>query len=152
MNRERWGSLIWLGTGIVICIGAFRLSLGSMNNPGPGMFPFLAGAILAILASILLFQSIRSRETPPTEDAFFVGAGGTRKAGLILIALFAYSLGMEYLGFILGTTLFLAFLLAVVEPQRWYIVVFGSLFSSLLAYAIFKVAFDTPLPAGLYGF
>jgi putative tricarboxylic transport membrane protein len=152
MNRESWGSLIWLGAGIVVCIGAFRLSLGNMNNPGPGMFPFLAGAILAILASILLFQSLRSKEKPAQDDAFFIGAGGTKKAGLILLALLAYSFGMEYLGFILGTTLFLAFLLAVVEPQRWYIVVFGSILASLLAYAIFRVAFDTPLPAGLYGF
>jgi|SRR5665647_438423 putative tricarboxylic transport membrane protein len=152
MNRESWGSLIWLGAGIVICIGAFRLSLGSMNNPGPGMFPFLAGAILAMLASILLFQSLRSKEAPAQGDAFFIGAGGTKKAGLILLALFAYSLSMEYLGFILGTALFLAFLLAVVEPQRWYIVVFGSIAASLLAYTIFKVAFDTPLPVGLYGY
>ena len=152
MNRESWGSLVWLGAGIVVCIGAFRLSLGSMNNPGPGMFPFLAGAILALLASILLFQSLRSKQPPAQEDAFFVGAGGTKKAGLILVALFAYSLGMEYLGFLIATALFIAFLLALVEPQRWYVVLFGSIMASLLSYAIFKVAFDTPLPAGLYGF
>lgn len=152
MNREKWGSLIWLGAGIGVCIGAFKLSLGSMTNPGPGMFPFAAGAILIMLSSILLFQSITSEDVATREEAFFVGAGGSRNAGLVLVALLAYALSMEYLGFIISTTLFLAFLLWTVEPQRWYVVVFGSLFMASFAYAVFKVALDTPLPAGLFGF
>jgi putative tricarboxylic transport membrane protein len=152
MNREKWGSLIWLGAGIGICIGTFNLSLGTMNNPGPGMFPFAAGAILAILSSILLFQSITSKEATTQQEPFFVSAGGARNAGLVLIALLAYAFSMDYLGFVISTTLFLAFLLWAVEPQRWYIVVFGSLFAALLAYTVFKVMLDTSLPAGLFGF
>jgi putative tricarboxylic transport membrane protein len=152
MSRETLGSLIWLGVAIAICIAAYKLSLGTPNNPGPGMFPFVAGAILAILSSILLLQSIGARETAAPQEPFFASAAGARNAALVLIALLAYALTMEYIGFIISTSVFLAFLLWVVEPQRWYVAVFGSPLAALVLYTAFKVVLETPLPVGLFGF
>ena len=70
----------------------------------------------------------------------------------MLVALLIYALTMEHLGFILSTTLFIAFLLWLVERQRWYVIVFGAVLSSLATYLVFKVWLETALPIGLFGF
>jgi hypothetical protein len=66
--------------------------------------------------------------------------------------LMLYALSMEHLGFIISTSFFIAFLLWLVERQRWYVIVFGSVFAALAAYLVFKVWLDTALPLGLFGF
>jgi len=74
------------------------------------------------------------------------------KATLTLIALLVYSIGMDYLGFLVSTTIFLAFLFSVVDPQRWYIVIFGSILASVISYTIFEILLKSPLPKGIFEF
>ena len=152
MDRERWGSLIWLGAGVVICVGAFRLSVGTFRNPGPGFLPFITGAILTLLSFLLYLQTRKPGEGSPRGKPFFTHKSRAWKAGLTLIALLAYAVGMEYLGFLVSTTVFLAFLLGVVEPQRWYIVVFGSGLVAIVSYTIFEILLKSPLPKGIFEF
>lgn len=152
MAREKWGSLVWLGVAIFICIGSVRLTLGSFHNPGPGFVPFITGAILGILAFIVYLQSRWTRSPKETESPFFTNKNRAWKAALTLIALLAYAVGMEYLGFLVSTTIFLAFLLWAVEPQRWYIVIFGSALASVSAYSIFELVLKSPLPKGFFEF
>jgi hypothetical protein len=72
------------------------------------------------------------------------------KVALTLIALLVYSIGMDYLGFLVSTTIFLAFLFLAVDPQRWYIVIFGSIGVSVISYAIFEILLQSPLPKGIF--
>ena len=161
-RREQWRSIFWTVLGLAICFGAYRLSLGSPNDPGPGMFSFIAGAALTLLSLIqwINVALARSRaqalssETHLSQavEPLFANRRGAIKAAVIVVALLVYSLSMEHLGFILSTSLFIGFLLWLVEPQRWYVIVFGSALSSLTTYLVFKVWLDTALPVGLFGF
>ncbi len=150
MNRESWSSLAWLLFGLLICLGSVRLSLGDFRNPGPGFLPFITGAILTGLSSVVLLQSRRAGggETKP----FLSDRRRATKAFLTLFALLAYAVGMDYLGFLVSTTVFIAFLLAVVEPQKWYVVVLGSLLSSGVSYTLFEILLQSPLPKGIFEF
>jgi putative tricarboxylic transport membrane protein len=152
MDREKWGGLVWLTVGIVLCVGAFRLSLGTFRNPGPGFLPFITGAILAVLSFIVLLQSWRTEKTKQKTPPFFINKEKAWKAALTLIALLVYSIGMDYLGFLVSTTIFLAFLFSVVDPQRWYIVIFGSILASVISYTIFEILLKSPLPKGIFEF
>jgi putative tricarboxylic transport membrane protein len=152
MGRERWSSLVWLVFGILICLGSLRLSLGNFHNPGPGFLPFITGAILASLSFIIFLQAGRTGEAQATERPFLVDRQKAGKATLTLIALLAYAIGMDYLGFLVSTTIFLAFLLWVVEPQRWYIVIFGSVLATVASYTIFEILLKSPLPKGIFEF
>lgn len=152
MNREKWASLAWLAFGILICLGSLRLSLGNFRNPGPGFLPFITGAILAVLSFVVLLQSWRTEKNKQKEKPFLVNKERAWKAALTLIALLVYSMGMDYLGFLVSTTIFLAFLFAVVEPQRWYVVVFGSILASGISYTIFEILLKSPLPKGIFEF
>ena len=161
-RREQWLSIFWTVLGLAICFGAYRLSLGSPNDPGPGMFSFIVGAALTLLSLIQWINVALARsqaqalssetQLSQTVEPLFANRRGAIKAAVIVVALLVYSLSMEHLGFILSTSLFIGFLLWLVEPQRWYVIVFGSVLSSLTTYLVFKVWLDTALPVGLFGF
>ena len=170
LKKDSWLSVFWIVCALLICIGSYRLSLGSLSDPGPSMFPFLAGAALCVLSIIEWWNISRTYRKSMRTLAQTVGAAGARaapaeaveplfanrlgalKAAAIIAALLIYALTIEHLGFILSTTLFIAFLLWLVERQRWYVIVFGSVVSSLTTHLVFKVWLDTALPVGLLGF
>ena len=58
--RDEGSSLVWLGVAVLICIGSLRLSLGSVHNPGPGFFPFVARLIMGILSAMVYVQARRA--------------------------------------------------------------------------------------------
>jgi Tripartite tricarboxylate transporter TctB family len=172
MRKENWLSGFWILCGLAICIASYRLSLGSLNDPGPGMFPFIAGSVLCVLSMVEWWNTTRAYQRAAHSLAQTVGGGadgartvsaeaveplfanrlGAFKAAAIIVALLIYALTMEHLGFILSTTLFIAFLLWLVERQRWYVIVFGAVLSSMATYLVFKVWLETALPIGLLGF
>lgn len=185
LRKENWLSGFWIMCGLAICIASYRLSLGSLNDPGPGMFPFIAGSVLCVLSMVEWWNTMRAyrsvsrameqKDTSSLVDGkdrtvtrkiaqnvtdgadegaqpLFANRAGALKAAAIIVALLIYALTMEHLGFILSTTLFIAFLLWLVERQRWYVIVFGAVFSSLATYLVFKVWLETALPIGLLGF
>ena len=172
LRKENWLSGFWIVCGLAICIASYRLSLGSLNDPGPGMFPFIAGSVLCVLSMVEWWNTTRAYQRAAHSLAQIVdgGADGARavsaeavkplfanrlgafKAAAIIVALLIYALAIEHLGFILSTTLFIAFLLWLVERQRWYVIVFGAVLSSMATYLVFKVWLETALPIGVLGF
>ncbi len=151
MEREKWSSLVWLGAGIFICIGSLRLSLGKFHNPGPGFLSFFAGLTVAGLALVVHIQSRRTGRGAEKKKPEPIWSDRQKGFKMILTvaALFAYAVAMNYLGFLISTFLFLAFLLKAIEPQRWSIALIGSLLASVAFYAIFEIGLQSQLPAGL---
>ena len=68
---------------------------------------------------------------------------------LTVLALLAYAVTMNYLGFLPSTFLFLVFLLRVIEPQRWPVALLGSLGASVAFYCVFELGLQSQLPKGL---
>ena len=62
MARDKWSSLVWLGIGLLICVGSLELSLGTFHHPGPGFLSFFAGLIVGVLALVVHLQSRRAPE------------------------------------------------------------------------------------------
>lgn len=150
-NREVVGGILWLLIGAGICFGSLRLSLGSLSNPGPGLFPFITGFILLVLSVILVANEVGKQSEDEKERVAPHDSIGRLRAGMVCIALVAYALSMDYLGFVIASTLFLAFLLGVIVSARWYVVLGGSGFASGVIYTVFKIWLDSPLPSGLLG-
>ena len=148
MNKDKWSSLFWLGTGLLICMGAVRLSLGTPRNPGPGFVPFLAGAILTVLALIVYLQSRRASSPAKETTPLWTDRKKGLKMVLTVNALLAYAVGMEYLGFLVSTIFFIGFLLRAIEPKRWSVVILASLLTAVLSYCIFELWLQSQLPKG----
>jgi putative tricarboxylic transport membrane protein len=143
-------NLFWLLFSLFTCVEAFRLGLGSVNNPGPGFFPFGAGFIMLILSLAALFQSIRKRiqleKTTPQEPFRWWNIV------IILAAVTAYAFSLEKIGFLINTFLFMCLLLKVVEPQTWKTAILGGLITTIAANLVFNVIFRTQIPSGILGF
>jgi putative tricarboxylic transport membrane protein len=150
-NNDQVSGAVWVAVGIAVALGSMRYGVGPLESPGTGFLPFLAGCAIALLALIGLIQStLKLRKgtgwTPILRGVLW------RKPLFVMAALIAYALLMKPLGFILCTILFVGFLLRVVEPQRWPVVIAGALGAALGAFAIFSVWLKTQLPQGPWGY
>jgi putative tricarboxylic transport membrane protein len=151
MEREKWSSLFWLGMGIFICIGSLKLSLGQFRNPGPGFLSFFAGLVITGLALVVHFQSRKRRPGRAKEESEPIWSDPKKgmKIVMTVVALLVYAVVMNYLGFLISTFLFLAFILKTIEPQRWSVTLIGSLITSAAFYVIFEIGLQSQLPKGL---
>jgi putative tricarboxylic transport membrane protein len=134
----------------VVCIEAYRLKLGAINNPGSGFFPFSAGLVMLILSLIALFQSMGKKGKEEKS------AGQERfrwwNIVIILAAVTAYALSLEKTGFLINTFLFVSLLLKIVEPQSWKTAAVGGLIAAIAANLVFNVIFRAQIPSGILGF
>jgi hypothetical protein len=150
-NNDQVSAAIWIAVGIAVALGSLRYGLGPLESPGTGFLPFLAGCAIALPASIgLILSTLKRREgtgwTPVLRGVLW------QKPLLVMAALCAYPLLMKPLGFFLCTVLFIGFLLRAVEPQRWSVVIVGSIGAAFGAYAIFTLWLKAQLPQGPWGF
>jgi len=148
MGRDKWSSLVWLGIAIFICVGSLRLSLGEFHNPGPGFLSFYAGLILGALAVVIHLQSGKGRPADKKDKPIWASRQRGFKMVLTVLALLAYAVIMNYLGFLVSTFIFMAFLLRVIEPQRWTVALFGSFVASMAFYFLFELGLQSQLPKG----
>ena len=143
-------NLFWLLFSVITCVEAYRLTLGNINNPGPGFFPFGAGLTMLTLSLVALLQSVTKKQK--------VGATSRQESFrwwnivIILAAITAYALSLEKIGFLINTFLFMCLLLKVLEPQTWKTAIIGGLITTLAANLIFNVIFRTQIPKGILGF
>jgi putative tricarboxylic transport membrane protein len=151
MGRDKWSSLVWCGMGIFICVGSLRLSLGELHHPGPGFLSFYAGLILGVLALVIHLQSRKAPSAHKRAEPEPIWRSGQRGWKMVMTvgALLAYAVLMNYLGFLISTFVFLAFLLRVIEPQRWSVALLGSLAASVAFYCVFEMGLKSQLPKGL---
>jgi putative tricarboxylic transport membrane protein len=143
-------NLFWLLFSLVTCVESYRLTLGTINTPGPGFFPFSAGLIMLFLSLAALFQSIRKKnnvEKTTRQEPF-----RWWNIVIILAAVTAYAFSLEKIGFLINTFLFMCLLLKVVEPQSWRTAIIGGLITTIAANLVFNVIFRTQMPNGILGF
>ncbi len=146
---DRSSSLLWLLFSLFVCWESRKLNIGTFHSPGPGLFPFWLAVILGGLSLLLFSLSFGS-----------VSAGGEGifknikwwKILLILVSLFAYSLVLEHLGFVLATFFLVILLIRIIERKNWIMVITVGVSSALLSYLVFQVWLQTQLPRGILGF
>jgi hypothetical protein len=124
--------------------------MGSPASPGTGFMPFLTGAAICFFSATGFIHATVRRKKGEVRVRLLEGVKW-KNAMLILISLLAYSLLMVPLGFFVCTTLFIAFLLRAIVPQRWPVVVSCALLTAAASYLIFEVWLKAQLPKGPWG-
>ena len=153
-RHDRMGGLIWLILGIGIIIGSIKLNLGNLHKPGPGFMPFLSGSLLGILGLILLIYTTLSKGLWEEEvkDRKIKVKGNWKIFLLTLVALFAYVILLEPLGFILATFLFLFSTFKITEQKKWLVPLVFSVSTVILSYILFSVWLKCQFPRGIFRF
>ena len=130
-----------------------RYGLFEEGVPGPGLLPLIGGIVLISLG----IRDPRPRHPEGNEDqrqqkkASFPRRTVLRKLFLAVVALGAYGMALEYMGFLMMTLLFMIFLLRFIEPQKWTVVLTTSLLTAASSYLLFQFLLKVQLPKGVLG-
>ncbi len=120
------------------------MGLGTFKRPDAGLFPFLIGSGITLLALTLFGGGDRERTAKIL---------GTRwkNAFLIVGSLLVYAVLMSWLGFLIATFLLMVVMLKAIEPQKWWLALVIALFSSAATYIVFSRWLEVQFPRGLWG-
>jgi len=141
--------LFWIGIGIIFCVGALDIGLGTPKAPRGGFFPFLGGMTLISLGLILSLWSFLRPRIKDAKERIFPPIYDLRRLLGIFIAPLAYGILLERLGFLLTTFSFMVFLLAFRSPRRWGPILVVSILTCLLSYVFFVILLKVQLPQGV---
>jgi len=150
LNNDQLSGTVWFILGLAVCLGSLQYKLGTPAAPGTGFMPFLSGLAICFFSGIgLIHSTLRRRQgegwAPVLQGVFW------KNAMIILVSLLVYALLLVPLGFVFTTTLFIAFLLRAIVPQRWSVVIACSILTAAASYLIFEVWLKAQLPKGLLG-
>ena len=98
--------------------GSFRLGLGTLQAPGSGFLGFLAGTFVTLMALIVLVQSFLNQDKQEKMTALWQDVKWRRPLVVALLIL-VYVLGLETLGFVLTSLMFLLVIFKWVEKFKW---------------------------------
>jgi putative tricarboxylic transport membrane protein len=129
--------VVALAVGIAAALGARELGLGSLTDPGPGLWPLAVSAVLVLTGAAVAIR--------PGDDAEPIG----RDAWAVVVAclsLLAYTTVIAAVGFELPTIALLAFWLRVLGGESWRTTVAVSVGATVVVYAVFVLALGVALP------
>jgi hypothetical protein len=113
--------------------------------------PFLTGCAICILSGIgFIAGTLQPRKGQKWMSSF----QGLKwhKPLIAFAAIVVYGLLVEWLGFLVTSFLLVGFLLRVIIPQKWWVVILGAALTSILFYAFFQIWLGTQLPKGILNF
>ena len=135
----RLGGIIPLLLGMLLLVFSYRLSLGSITDPGPGLWPFLvSGAMISAAVALLLTERDGGDYEPLTNHLWLIGLG------LVSLGCFIVLLGL--VGFTVSSLLILIFWLRFLGEESWWSTLIVSVLSTVGFYLLFIVLLGVPLP------
>ncbi len=136
---------------VAVCLQSLDYRLGTFKAPSAGLFPFWMGVLTGILALILLGKATFAPREEARRSESLRAVLSRKKVWAIVLALTAYGLLLEQIGFLLATFIVIAFILRAVEPQKWWVCIIGGFSASVGSYILFYMALGVHLPRGIMG-
>jgi len=151
LNNDQVSASLWFAGGGLIAWGSVEYGVGTLAAPGTGFITLLAGLGICFFSLIgLIAATIESRKGSGWKPV--MKGLEWQKSFLVMAALVGYGLLLSRIGFILCTALFVGFMLRVVKPQSWPVVIGGGILAALGTYGIFELWLKAQLPTGPLGF
>ncbi|MCC6210608.1 MAG: tripartite tricarboxylate transporter TctB family protein [Burkholderiales bacterium] len=138
--RDFWAGLMFIAFGLFfLLVAQFNYQMGSAVRMGPGYFPSVLGAILAVLGGIVLFNSFLIAGTPVPKFHF-------RPVIFVLISGLAFAYLLKPLGLVLAT-IALVFISAYGGHEfRWKEVAILSAVLVIFSVVVFVKGLTLPFP------
>lgn len=116
-------------------VGAYRLGLGDVHNPGSGFMPFATATLLALMAFGQLVRVALTTGGQAAGGSAFAQSRWTVVLS-VLGALVGFGLVLDTAGFTIAMFLMMVVLFGPVAGKRWWV----ALLSALLIVVIVRVA------------
>jgi hypothetical protein len=146
-KRDLVPAIVWIILGILLFIGSYKLHIGCLRDPGPGMIFFFLGIILILLSLPIVVRSLRNIKNEKKKEKSIWAGVDLWKIGVTVVILFAYGFILEGIGFSVGTFCCLFFLFKIVGSEK---VVKSLLLTSITvisAYLLFIIALKVQMPS-----
>jgi len=147
MNKTRAGSLVLFLAGMYGLILSLRLPLGKLHEPGAGAFPLIVSVLLA-MSGVFIFATARERVEIGWRE--LIKQQWTPFQIVALTA--AFILGLDRLGYLLASVLYMFALLFWVSRYRLRLAFALAIAIGVGSWYVFGKLFATPLPVGVLGF
>ena len=151
-------NLFWLLLGAGVCWQSVALGLSGPGGPGSGLFPLIAGAMIAGPGlAMLIAQGMRgggaAMRGEELTQHFWMLRGAARRVALMVAVCAGMIAGIPYLGFAVTGAIGIPLLFRTVAPESpWWFAVLVGVCAAAAVHLIFAVALGTPLPRGPLGF
>jgi len=120
----------------------------SGEGPGSGFLPAWLGAVMAALAMVMLLRRPRAADA----QVDWVPHGeGARRVIVLLVASVVYVAALKYIGMILASALYLAFVMRYFERHAWWVVVAVSFLAAAANWLVFVHWLKVPFPVSPLG-
>ena len=139
-------------SGICAAIGIFLIVLAAgyptaadygTGVPGPGLWPIVISAFMLALAALLVMKTIKM----PAEKNVDVPMWneGTKRVYITMGILFAYTLVLKFLGFIIATTIMEAVFIHWFAKKKPWVTAVIALVVTLVIYVAFQYLLNVPV-------
>lgn len=133
------GITAFAALGLYVLVSSVGLGLWTSLGPGPGLFPFAMGAVLAAMSVLWLLQELKKPSA----------AGEGADGGLVLavvVSLVLLAAVLDLLGFQLSMFLFLMYHLKIRGKRGWPTALLTALAGSVGAFYAFNYGLNVALP------
>ena len=146
-QADRVTAALLLAFAVAFSVGALKnYQWWGADGPGPAFLPSWLGLVMALLALTMLMRSIR-QENPG--DPWLPRGEGLRDLLVVLAATVAYVALLNVTGMIIGTALYLAFLVRYLGKHRWWVSLSVALGAAAFNWLVFVHWLHVPMPEGV---
>lgn len=111
--------------------------------PGPGLWPIVISVILLLCAAFLIVKSLKLK--PEQDTKVELMNEGSRRVYVTIAILFGYLLVLEFLGFIIATTVMEFVFIQWFAKKKPWITLLISAVVTLVIYAVFQYVLSVPV-------
>lgn len=145
-SKDRIGGILMVILGVAAVVMAQSITQAvNSNEPGPRLFPMIAGVGIAVCGLLVALQA------KPEEEEPYLDKAGWKRLAISLAAMLVYYFALTNLGFLLSTPFFTYAIIAILAGKKKTnpaVTVVVALITTIALYLTFQKAFAIMLPAG----
>ena len=111
--------------------------------PGPGLWPIVISALMLAMAALLVMKTLKM--APEKDTKVSMWNEGTKRVYITMGILFVYTLVLEFLGFIIATTIMEAIFIQWFAKKKPVVTVIIALVVTLAIYTVFQYVLNVPV-------
>jgi putative tricarboxylic transport membrane protein len=147
--RDKIGGAVFALFGLIITLFTGQIQVpANLSEPGPRLFPYIAGVGMIICGIGMMLTAKQSENDKP-----FLTKEGWKRLLIVGAVLFAYYLGLVFLGFLISTPFF-TFAIIMILSSGTKLSKIGTVVIALITtaalYIIFNNVFKILLPNGIF--
>jgi putative tricarboxylic transport membrane protein len=116
---------------------------------GPNFFPRILAIAMSICAIILILNAFRGKSQEASDR---INAKGFVRMVIAIAICIGYLFLMQFVGFAMGTCVFLYVLMMFIGQKGQVKRIFSSISAALIVWTIFRYFLVIPLPTGVFAF